>query len=138
MTERERDVAGRIASGATNRRLADEQADILCIPAAFTLYTGKDHWELLLRARAVENQCFVAAATQIGFTPAYIAQASGKTISDANDAESKGWELELQFNPTKYWTLKATGNQQVAIDSNISVFMTEYIAQRLPILMPSR
>ena len=37
-------------------------------PAHFTLYTGKDHWELLLRARAVENQCYVAAATQIGET----------------------------------------------------------------------
>jgi predicted amidohydrolase len=36
------------------------------IPAAFTLYTGKDHWELLVRARAVENQCYVAAANQWG------------------------------------------------------------------------
>jgi len=38
------------------------------VPAHFTLYTGKDHWELLLRARAVENQCFIAAAAQIGET----------------------------------------------------------------------
>jgi len=36
------------------------------VPAAFTLFTGKDHWELLLRARAVENQCYVVAANQWG------------------------------------------------------------------------
>lgn len=41
-------------------------AKILFVPAAFNLYTGRDHWELLLRARAVENQCYVVAAGQIG------------------------------------------------------------------------
>ena len=40
----------------------------MTVPAHFTLYTGKDHWELLLRARAVENQFFVAAAAQVGET----------------------------------------------------------------------
>jgi predicted amidohydrolase len=48
------------------RILAVEGAEVVTVPAAFTLYTGKDHWELLLRARAVENQCFVAAANQWG------------------------------------------------------------------------
>jgi predicted amidohydrolase len=48
------------------RILAVEGADLITVPAAFTLHTGKDHWELLLRARAVENQCFVAAANQWG------------------------------------------------------------------------
>jgi predicted amidohydrolase len=41
-------------------------AELLTVPANFTLFTGKDHWELLLRARAVESQCFVAAADQWG------------------------------------------------------------------------
>jgi predicted amidohydrolase len=50
------------------RVLALEGALLFTVPAHFTLYTGKDHWELLLRARAVENQCFVAAAAQIGET----------------------------------------------------------------------
>jgi predicted amidohydrolase len=36
------------------------------VPAAFTSYTGKDHWELLLRARAVENQCYMLAANEWG------------------------------------------------------------------------
>jgi predicted amidohydrolase len=48
------------------RILAVEGAELVTVPAAFTLYTGKDHWELLLRARAVENQCFVAASNQWG------------------------------------------------------------------------
>jgi deaminated glutathione amidase len=48
------------------RILALEGAEVVTVPAAFTLYTGKDHWELLLRARAVENQCYVVAANQWG------------------------------------------------------------------------
>ena len=49
------------------RRLAVQgEARVLVVPAAFMMHTGRDHWEVLLRARAIENQCFVAAAGQIG------------------------------------------------------------------------
>ena len=48
------------------RRLADDGARVLVVPAAFMLHTGRDHWEVLLRARAIENQCYVLAAGQIG------------------------------------------------------------------------
>lgn len=48
------------------RRHAAEGADILLAPAAFTYTTGQAHWELLLRARAVENQCWMLAAAQGG------------------------------------------------------------------------
>ena len=48
------------------RILALQGAELVTVPAAFTLYTGKDHWELLLRARAVENQCYVLAANEWG------------------------------------------------------------------------
>lgn len=49
------------------RRLAVEGgAEVLVVPAAFMMHTGRDHWEVLLRARAIENQCFVVAAGQIG------------------------------------------------------------------------
>jgi predicted amidohydrolase len=41
-------------------------ARVLALPSAFTLATTRDHWEVLLRARAIENQCFVVAANQIG------------------------------------------------------------------------
>jgi predicted amidohydrolase len=43
--------------------------DILAIPAAFTLATGQAHWNFLLRARAIENLCYVAAAAQTGSHP---------------------------------------------------------------------
>jgi predicted amidohydrolase len=48
------------------RRLAVAGATVLAVPAAFMLHTGRDHWEVLLRARAIENQCYVVAAGQIG------------------------------------------------------------------------
>jgi predicted amidohydrolase len=48
------------------RILAVEGAEVLTVPAAFTSFTGKDHWEVLLRARAVENQCYVLAANEWG------------------------------------------------------------------------
>ncbi len=41
-------------------------ADILLVPSAFTVPTGRDHWSVLLRARAIETQCFVVAAAQTG------------------------------------------------------------------------
>lgn len=48
------------------RALALDGAEVLAVPSAFTLQTGKDHWELLLRARAVENQAYVVAPAQWG------------------------------------------------------------------------
>jgi deaminated glutathione amidase len=51
------------------RVLAVEGARILTVPAAFTLTTTRDHWEPLVRARAIENQAFVIAANQIGEHP---------------------------------------------------------------------
>ena len=51
------------------RALSEQGAELLTVPAAFTLATTRDHWEVLLRARAIENQCFVIAANQIGEYP---------------------------------------------------------------------
>ncbi len=48
------------------RALAEPPCDLLLVPSAFTYPTGQAHWELLLRARAVENQCFVLAPAQGG------------------------------------------------------------------------
>ncbi len=46
--------------------LMDRGATLVAVPAAFTMQTGKDHWEVLLRARAIETECYVAAAAQTG------------------------------------------------------------------------
>lgn len=51
------------------RSLALRGAQILLVPAGFTLYTGRDHWEILLRARAIENLCYVVASAQVGTYP---------------------------------------------------------------------
>ncbi len=51
------------------RRLVDQGARIVTVPAAFTLTTGKDHWHALLQARAIENQVYVMAPAQHGKHP---------------------------------------------------------------------
>lgn len=48
------------------RHLSKQGADILFVPAAFTAYTGKDHWQVLIQARAIENTCYVIAPAQTG------------------------------------------------------------------------
>jgi len=68
-------------------------ADIFLVPSAFTLMTGKDHWEPLLRARAIENQCYVAAAAQWGthnpkrqtYGHSLIVDAWGAVVSSCSD-----------------------------------------------------
>ncbi len=51
------------------RKLVDRGSEVLCVPSAFTLETGRDHWHLLVRTRAVESQCWVIAANQCGSHP---------------------------------------------------------------------
>lgn len=51
------------------RELANRGAEIVFLPAAFMLYTGKDHWQPLIQARAIENQCFMLASGTQGVYP---------------------------------------------------------------------
>ena len=51
---------------ALHRTLAEAGAEVIAVPAAFTVPTGEAHWEVLLRARAIETGCFVIAAAQAG------------------------------------------------------------------------
>jgi predicted amidohydrolase len=77
------------------RILAVLGARILSVPAAFTLQTTRDHWETLLRARAIENQAFVIAANQVGEHPAdqrsggrsMIVDPWGVVLAQASDRE---------------------------------------------------
>lgn len=48
------------------RKYAASGAHVVCVPSAFTYQTGKAHWEVLLRARAIENRCYVLAPNQVG------------------------------------------------------------------------
>lgn len=69
--------------------------DLLVVPAAFTYTTGSVHWEILLRARAIENQCYVLAAGQVGLHPngrhtwghSMLIDPWGRIVSVLNDTE---------------------------------------------------
>lgn len=65
------------------RRLARQEAEILLVPSAFTAPTGEAHWELLCRARAVENQCLLLAPNQTGPTRRGYAHYGHSLIIDA-------------------------------------------------------
>lgn len=60
------------------RIMALQGAKLMFVPANYTLFTGKDHWEAVLRTRAIENQCFIVAAGQCGVKPAF--QAYGRSL----------------------------------------------------------
>jgi predicted amidohydrolase len=76
--------------------LSSAGAQVITVPAAFTLATTRDHWEVLLRARAIENQSFVVAANQIGAHPpghraggrSLIADPWGLVLACAPDGEA--------------------------------------------------
>jgi deaminated glutathione amidase len=78
------------------RILALEGAELVTVPSHFTLATGRDHWHVLIRARAIENQYFVAAAAQVGETlpgrPSYgrslIVDPWGLVLAQAPDEET--------------------------------------------------
>jgi predicted amidohydrolase len=78
------------------RILAVRGARIIAVPAAFTLATTREHWEVLLRARAIEDQCFMVAANQVGeHAPGYrsggrsmIVDPWGVVLATAPDAET--------------------------------------------------
>ena len=78
------------------RALSEGGALIVTVPAAFAAKTGKDHWETLLRARAIENQVFVLAPAQIGTKPdgavcygrSMIIDPWGTVLAQAQDSES--------------------------------------------------
>ncbi len=78
------------------RALVQRGAEALAIPSAFTLATTRDHWEVLVRARAIENQCFVIAPNQVGSHPggyrsggrSLIVDPWGLVLAGAPDSES--------------------------------------------------
>jgi predicted amidohydrolase len=64
------------------RILAVRGARLVTVPSAFTLATGRDHWEVLLRARAIENQVFVVAPNQVGEAPPHYSSYGRSMIVD--------------------------------------------------------
>lgn len=92
------------------RRLATKKAGLVFVPANFTYRTGEVHWETLLRARAIENQVFIAAPAQVGVSPgsgirsfgtSMIIDPWGKVLAKA----SHGRE-EILFADLDFWKQK--------------------------------
>lgn len=93
-------------------------AELLCVPAAFTQRTGRDHWHLLIRARAVENQCYVVAANQVG--------------EHAPGSASFGHSLIV--DPWGNVLAEASGGESDVIFADLSAKMLFDIRQKLPAL----
>lgn len=78
------------------RQLTALGAEMICVPAAFTMQTGRDHWEVLLRSRAIENQVYIIAPAQFGqhsarrisYGRAMIIDPWGTVVAQASDQES--------------------------------------------------
>jgi predicted amidohydrolase len=86
-------------------RLAESGADLIAVPAAFTVPTGKAHWHVLLRARAIEAGLFVVAAAQVGkhedgretFGHSLVVDPWGDVLLDMGSESGVGFaDLELQ------------------------------------------
>jgi predicted amidohydrolase len=103
------------------RQLSAKGAQFLFVPAAFTQMTGKDHWEVLLRARAIENQCFVIAPAQFG-------QHSEKRVTYGHAMVVDPWGLVLA---------RAAEGEGVAVaEANLGEL--DKVRQKLPALQHRR
>jgi deaminated glutathione amidase len=105
------------------RILALRGARLIAVPSAFTLATGRDHWEVLLRARAIENQLFVVAPNQVGEAPPHyssfgrsmIVDPWGVVLATAPDEECFiGAELDLEAQDRVRESLPSLANRQPA------------------------
>lgn len=88
------------------RKLSQKGADIVTVPSAFTKTTGKDHWHPLLRARAIENTCYVFAPAQTGlhgkkrktFGHSLIIDPWGNVLAEGDE---KPGVIYAEFNPER-------------------------------------
>lgn len=101
---------------------------------SFQLARSATEWQTALNPQYTFEQAETAALTQIGYTRDYFdnINSPGRVLGDTSDAVSKGWEVEMQFNPTQFWTVKATGSQMAATDANISGIIQQFIDDRMP------
>ena len=91
------------------RGLMAQGAQVLCVPAQFQHTTGRDHWHTLLRARAIENQCFVVAPAQWGtfgdpeegrrsFGHSLVADPWGRVLVEAPEEGDGVWFADLDLD----------------------------------------
>ncbi|HWB69294.1 MAG TPA: nitrilase-related carbon-nitrogen hydrolase, partial [Solirubrobacterales bacterium] len=103
------------------RILAVRGARLLAVPSAFTRATGRDHWEVLLRARAIENQAFVLAPNQIGEAPPHFDSFGHSAIVDA-------WGKVLALAP----------DEECFVAADLDLAVQEQVRESLPSLANRR
>ncbi|MDQ3724589.1 MAG: carbon-nitrogen hydrolase family protein [Actinomycetota bacterium] len=105
------------------RILALRGARLIAVPSAFTLATGRDHWEVLLRARAIEDQVFVLAPNQVGEAPPHYSSFGRSMIVDpwgvvlATAPDGEGFvaaDLDLEAQDRVRESLPSLANRQPA------------------------
>ncbi|MBS0631186.1 MAG: TonB-dependent receptor, partial [Verrucomicrobia bacterium] len=103
----------------------------------FKLYTQATNWVTALNPAWDAQQVQTEVLREIGFTPArYQGLVDGftnGTIAATNDVTGKGTEIEVNYNPTKYWTVAFNANDTQAINTNVSSSVQQYIDERMPI-----
>ncbi|MEO6243824.1 MAG: TonB-dependent receptor plug domain-containing protein [Opitutaceae bacterium] len=120
-------------TGVIGTRAVSIDFDIPGQTRNFDLFQSATGWAQQRNPTLTLAQAQAQAAKDIGFSLEQIAAFDGKSINDSSNSLSRGWELEMQINPTRNWTMKVTANQQEAIDSGVSVHIQRYIEERLPI-----
>jgi predicted amidohydrolase len=103
------------------RILAVRGARVITVPSAFTMATGRDHWEVLLRARAIENQAFVVAPNQVGEAPPHYSSYGRSAIVDP-------WGIVLAEAP----------DRECFIAAELDLAAQEGIREQLPSLANRR
>jgi hypothetical protein len=79
------------------------------------------------------DQITAEVIKQIGIDPTFIASHYGKVHGDHSSATSRGKEIEVTFNPTRYWTIKSTATQTLAFNGQLSGEVQDYINARMPL-----
>jgi hypothetical protein len=131
----------RAGTGVLASRALSIDFDIPGQTRNFDLYQTIREWylgnttTLGLRPDFTEDQMRNKAAEIMGYSREFLDRvtAGATNIADASDAKSTGTEVEVQFNPTRYFTLRATGGQQKAIETGVSVFIQQFVNERAPI-----
>jgi outer membrane receptor protein involved in Fe transport len=105
---------------------------------SFTLISKANSWATTLHGPTTADpwtpdQITAYVDGVLGMTPDYVNFLQNANLNDVNDAESKGYELDVSYNPTRFWTMRITGSQQSAIDSNMSPAAQTYVDNRMPI-----
>jgi predicted amidohydrolase len=116
------------------RILAIRGARVLSLPAAFTKVTGQAHWEILLRARAIENQAFVVAADQIGSHPPDKESFGGSMIVDPwGEVLARAPEIEPVGAP-RVDPPAALLRQEAVVVANLDLARQDEVREQLPSL----